>query len=1370
MPPPPTAARSRAGVGLGLLAAVGLFLAGVELARRSAGWLRPTPVAPFRVVVPAGDAVVRRGDPVTLSAYLEPAAPDAVLPAVIDLVRRPGPGQPETRLRMAADPGTGAVVAALPPALADFEYRVEAGAAASDWFAVRVADPVELAPGTAVEIAPPAYATGVVKAQTLPGLPDLDAVAGSTAAVRLYFTRPAASAVLEWRPDAPGGLPDTLPVVLDPDAAGGTATVPLREPGGLRLVLTNEPGVRKLRTEVAVRVRVRPDELPRFVTLTGLWNARRAVLPGQVVTVTVGLADDVGVAAAELEIAAGPGFAAVTRLPVALTGAGTRTAEGRVTFDPTALAGVAGTGKDAGILNVRVRATDTRPGAPPATYPGDGWAEWQVTPAAPPPDAQEVLGPLAAVRRSAGTDGLRAAEAALRELSDAARGKGRLPVDDATRLATARAKVKEAATGFRAAAREAELTPHLRPLAAAYRALADATVTEIDEFLRRAATDDPAERRTAVEAAVTRLRQAHERIDHLTRAAREMTRGRLDADRLAALAARYTALADRAAAGAPAVDVAAERARLAVRLAEILADSDGLRRAMADAAGAERGDLADRAAALAAAAHDLDATADRLAADVRAAVGGELAAEQTAVAGRAAAVLGALATPARLTRVTLPDPAAATAAAGLLASGKLAAVLTELEKFAQALDRAADDLDKASLDPSDGKAVARALARWQGDVRERAAGFAAFPAAAVAALRVEQRALRAAAARLDLPPDPALALLREEVGVHLGMAARALDADGAGAEKAMTLAAGALTRLADSTPSAADRLTRSRADLDALRTDHDSAATTAEQLLRPLEQKAPDDAVRRGLTAAAPPVAERYEALAGRLTALDLPGHAARRHVAVAALQTAAADLRAGLPADAAAAVAAARRALDRLLVAVNGQPPADAQLDELARLQAWVAAPLVIHAATQGQVARGLAALPVPEAPALLHDAREAVRRAEAALKDGKEVARHTAVAADVLAALADRAAGRRPDVERVVAFAAARFRAAAAAPGRAGRPREEGSAEEKRQLGREADELRHVRVGAAGQVPKWRALELYTRLRSKSEPDRDAAGQTELAHALAALAAVMTDAVRADPPAEPDPAAGYLPAPRLAAPLRDLAREQRAVRDRATAAEARVADRLRPSDGKAFEELERRQRELAAAAPTVPSAGLAADRLRVGDARTAAEAAGQALAALKGADPALADRQSALLTEIRALTGDTRGAAARQAARARELGRVADDLAAALAGFDGPDADAVHATAELARRAARSFAAAADRTAAADTVGADQSRGEAEAALTRVGPRVRPGAVTGGAGPGRALRAAASAVRADPSPDAFRRAAAALAAAARAIPIPTP
>ncbi|HEX4612784.1 MAG TPA: hypothetical protein VH092_31605, partial [Urbifossiella sp.] len=1182
MPPTPGAAppvRRRACVGLGVLVAVGLFAGGIELARRTAGWFRPATSAPFRVVVPAADAVIRRGDPVTLSAYLDPTAPDATLPAVIELVTRSGPGEPEARRRMTPDPGTGAVVAVLPPAAADFEYRVEAGPAASDWFTVRIADPVELAPGTAVELAPPAYAAAVVQQRTVPGFPDLDAVAGSTATFRLRFTRPAATAVLEWRPDSPGGLPETLPVALDPDATGGTATLPIREPGDLRLVLTNEPGPRKLRTEAAARVRVRPDEPPRFVAVSGLFDARRSVHPGQVVTITVALADDVGVASAELEVAAGPGFATVTRLPVTLTDAGTPAADGKVTFNPTALAGVAGDGKGAGIFRLRLRAADGRPGTVPATYPPDRWAEWWVTRTAPPPDAQEAFGPRDAVgaKLAAGQAGARAAAAALPLLPPGIGAKGGLPVDHAAQLVDARGKLKAAETAFREAAREAALTPGQRPLAGPIQTLADTAVAEADHFIRSAATDDPADRKAALEAALVRLHQVRVRVESLGAAVNVSARARLDADRLAALAAAYTALADRAA-GTPAAEVTADRGRLAARLTEVLADSELLRNAVAAAAGVERRDLADRAAALAAAVHDLDAVADRLAADARAAVGADLATGQTVVADRAAAVLGTLGMPARLGRVTLPDPAAARAAGGLLADDRRSDGLTELEKFAQALDRAADAFDQQPANAADGKAVAQLLARWQDDLRDRAAGFATLPAAGKAALRTEQQALRATAGRMNLPPDSKLAPLREAIAVHLDMAIRRLDGDGADTERPMRLAVESLTKLADQTPSAADRLARSRVELGRLGDEHKSAAVAAELLLRPVEKSAPDEPVRRKLAGSAGPVADRYDVLADRLAALDLPGLEARRAAAAATAKSAAADLRDGLPLDAGAAVAAARRAIDRLRNAADGQPPADAQAADLARLQADVAARPADHAMTQARIATRLAALAAPEAPVVLHDAHEAARRAETAFKDGKDLAHRTAVAAEALAALADRLTGRRADADRITAFAAARFRAATVARAKAGQPRSVESSEEEKRLGREVEELRSIRVGPAGQMPKRRVLDLYARLLSRTEPDRNAADQAQLAEALAELAAAaagVADVTRPEPPAEPDPAAGYLPSPRLASPLWELAREQRGLRDRAAAAEAAVAARLRPADGAAFENVERRQRE---------------------------------------------------------------------------------------------------------------------------------------------------------------------------------------------------
>lgn len=1309
----PGAAR-RTGVGLGFLLAVGLFAAGAELARRSVVWFRPAAVVPFRVVVPAGDAVVRRGDAVTLSAYLEPTTTDAPLPAVVELVTRPGPDGPEARRSMARDAATGAAVIVLPPPAADFEYRVEAGPAASEWYAVRVADPVELAPGTSVELTPPGYAAATVKPRTLPDFPDLDALVGSTAALRLRFTRPAATAVLEWRPDAPSGLPETLPVALDADSLGGKAEVPVREPGTLRLVLTTEAGARKLRTEVPVRVRARPDEPPRFVTLSGFYPGRRDVLPGQRVMIVVALADDVAVSGAELEFTTGPLFTTVSRVSFPLTGTGTPTAGGQLTFDPTALAGVTGQGKAAGFVRVRLRATDGRPGGPSRTFPDDGeWCEWRVTPQASPPDEQEAFGPLGAVasRADEGLARLREAHAVMLPVLDRGGAKGGLAADHAARLSDARGKVQAAAAALRAAAAETQRYRSTKDWAAPYRAAADTAVAEADDFLRRATTDDPVDRAEALGAFVLRLRQARDRVDEVIRTQSLAVRGRLDADRLAALAADYTALADRAATGA---DVAAERTRLAIRFDLILAGSEPLRAAVAGAAGAERRDLALRAEVLAAAARDLDAVADRLAADVRAAVGAELAAAQAAVSERAVASLGALGTAARLTRVTLPDAAGFRTAGEHLAGGRVAAALTELEKLALALDLAAKGF-ASQFDPADGKAVARWLTQWQDDIRGRVAGFATLPDPAKAALRAEQRALHAAAGRLNLPADPALVVLREEVRVHLATAASRLDTDPAMAEQPMRLASEALTRLADAAPAATDRLRRGQAELDRLRADHDSAAAAVETVLRSYDGKMPDDVIRRAFASRVGPAMERYAPLADRLAALDLPGFEPRRSVAVAALRTAAADLRAGLPLDAAAALAAARRALDRLRDALNGQPTADTLAAE----------------AAQARAADRLNGLVAPEAAVLLHDARNPAR------KDATRTA-------DVLVALAERLAGRRSDADRVLAFAAARAQAAAVARAKAGQPRnEQASSEEKRQLSREAEELSHVRVGPAGQVPKRRILDAYTRLTGKAEPDRDAAGQAQLANLLAELAIAsvgVADVVSPSPPVTADPAADYLPSPRLAAVLNGLAADQRAVRDRAKAAEDVAKERLRPTDAKAFDDLERRLREVPAAAP-------AADRLRAGDARTAVIA----LNAVSGVDVAL-------VAEVRALAGDSRAAAARQAARARELARDAETLAAALAAADQPEA--VHAAAEVARRASRSLAAAAERTDAADPVGSDRHRGEAAAALARLTRDVRAENVGADTGPGRALRAASAAVRTGD----LRRSAAALAEAARA------
>src|SRR5439155_14401367 len=97
------------------------------------------------------------------------------------------------RLPMTGD-GSAVFHVTLPAVADDFEYRVEVGPAASDRFTVLVADPVELADGTTAEVLPPAYAAPSVPPRSSPGLTELDGLQYSTAAVRLRFTRPAATA------------------------------------------------------------------------------------------------------------------------------------------------------------------------------------------------------------------------------------------------------------------------------------------------------------------------------------------------------------------------------------------------------------------------------------------------------------------------------------------------------------------------------------------------------------------------------------------------------------------------------------------------------------------------------------------------------------------------------------------------------------------------------------------------------------------------------------------------------------------------------------------------------------------------------------------------------------------------------------------------------------------------------------------------------------------------------------------------------------------------------------------------------------------------------------------------------------------------
>ena len=126
-----------------LLAPVFFAPRGGEFLRRFfAPWYTPSVRVDYKLVVTSGDPAVKRGDPVTLSAYVEATKEGAQLPtSAVAVVTANGKDE---RLAMTADePNVWHLKR--PAAEADFDYRIEAGGAVSETHHVTVVEPVTLA-------------------------------------------------------------------------------------------------------------------------------------------------------------------------------------------------------------------------------------------------------------------------------------------------------------------------------------------------------------------------------------------------------------------------------------------------------------------------------------------------------------------------------------------------------------------------------------------------------------------------------------------------------------------------------------------------------------------------------------------------------------------------------------------------------------------------------------------------------------------------------------------------------------------------------------------------------------------------------------------------------------------------------------------------------------------------------------------------------------------------------------------------------------------------------------------------------------------------------------------------------------------------
>jgi hypothetical protein len=1177
---------------------------GDRVRRVALPWHNRAVIAPFEIIVVTGDAAARRGEPVTLTAYLKPNDAGAALPDAATLAIRGGESIPMTGLR-------GAFHATLPAPDSDFEYRIEAGNHASEWHAVRLADSVELAAGTKIAITPPEYAAPFAKPSTA-DFADVEALQYSTAVFHLKFSRPAESAAIEWRPEGRNSFEaaDPIAVSLSADRLGGAATLPLRTAGRATVILVNESGPRRLRTEASIGVRVKLDAPPEFLRIDGLATTPRSLRPGLSLPVSFAARAGFGPPAAIVEYSSGSTSGTI---PVLVETIGTSHIEGRALVDVPSLA------KD-GTLRLRVKLRDSHRipdqnlGPQETVFPPGGWFELTVAASAAPFDEQQILG-----QRDAAAAVIAAARERLAALIPEVEELQRdpvspLPVDQLMKLNGIRERLRETRVALDRHAAECRLTSALGGFATSLTAFSDGPLRESDDELQQAAVDGIDARLRFLKRGAKKLGEVVQDAERLEVANRRLAQNRLDRSRLQMLAHEQKAIAN-----STGDALAAKQRTLIAELTRIIASSEPLSRETSRLAANESARLANEARTLARRIRDLDAAIAGLNATVRKSLLEDIATAQTELAKRIAGLSKGMVSPFRVAALPPPKREDFDRVADSLKRDKLVDALTEAERLALAMEKLADDCEHWSTERADAKLAAGQFAKWQADLKSR---FLADRKAEVAA---EQKAILISVERMRVPADAAG--LKDTALVHLRLALRRLETNAPEPEVAMKLAVEALDRLGTKLPTLQERLARSLAELNKIRGEHDSQIMSSESLIRTFDRVSLTPAVMQTIGSKLGPVHTRQIKLMDRVAALDLPTHDARQAGAVATMKASAADLKDGLPYDVIASLGAVRRELDRLKLAIEGQIPADVRAVELASKQSE-SLRLVLAAGDgasvkawepvvqfQREIAAAVPNLAAPEAPGLLFDARKAAELAESALRDGSTfdtIVRRLRDSKEALLLLADRLNDRDPERDRVKRFVAMRRTAECQAKKFAGRPaNNEASAAAKAELERELAELAMTRVGTAAQAAKRKALELCVRLQNRPEPDRLAADQRQLADALAEVASHMANEARLTtrPDAEfplPDPVDDYLPSKKHAAALREAARVQREIREQANGVPAAAAERMTPAASELFTKFEDEQRSRLASleratGPWARAARLnriqALDRLAVGD-----------------------------------------------------------------------------------------------------------------------------------------------------------------------------
>jgi len=1250
-------------------------------------WHKPVVEVTFRIQVTSGDPFIKRGEHTTLSALIESLKADAVLPSSATLVIRSSTGS--ERLPMTFDADKREAYLSRGPLEGDFDYQIVSGDVASEWRHVTVIDPVRIE-SARITVLPPPYAR--VAGQPTPaldGLAEITALQHSTITFDLRFNRVPTAVWLEWKPeneDAARIVP-AYRMALTKLSETASFTVPARASGDLRLFAE----IDKVKTAFREQpLRVSIDYPPQFEEITGFTAQTRDVRPGEKLRVVCGVKDDVAVSKVELEWRVGNGSPRRIELP--LKGQATPKVTARYDLDLATIA------KVDDVVSYRLIATDNRDYPekkllPQQTfYPeNEKWAELRLKTEAPPLKKQEIEKKKEEIDERVRNlvVALKKERTAIGKLKSEAAPQLRMTEEQISRLGQSRQSVQQIQNSLEDLGNDIARTPDLNRLAQTFRDVAQSDLREADDALRQAYRNDRQDtRQQGLTRAEVALIDAIRKLDESYQDNERLAKDRLEIQKFENVADQQMDLADETAEAKDDKLAVLEKKQqeLADMLAKLQNDSEPLRQAIRDLQQRQQQKLSRETQDLEQQLRDLTQAMRQTEQKTREGRFAGLLRKQEDLARRAQDLAERSGSAARAAPLSPLKPEEITKAIESLRGGNLNDAVDQQEKAAFELDRLAKDLEQAVARSKDPREAARQLERLQEDLRQKLAEatkntpYDQLPPERKAALAKQEKAIQQATARLSVPADDAAAEATRQIAIEQAAKTQeSLDrADANTADEQMQKTRDALRRLAEQLPTREKRWAQARGDLAKIRSEQDLLAKKIEPAAKLFEKRDNNDpAVAQEFARQNADVLKREEQALERLGKLDTPGLEERKAKAEAALRQAKIDLEEGKALDAAGSQQAARRELERLEQALNGQTPADEQADRLAKKQREIADALAKNALKpdakrtrelqqeQSQLTNDLQKLPAPEVPATKDDALELNRKTENA-KTPEEAAAQAEQAAGALQRLADQLNGREPEAERVDRLAKKQKEAADDADRLA--KKKEISPELRRKTQQLQDELKNLRPGAAGQRDRQQAAEALERAQKSMQPEQVARAQRDAAESLQRLADQLKPMGMVEPALvkkDREPLSEGLPNQGLADEARQLAEEQRKLRDELARANEMKDKEPKKGEGNPLTGLIEEQDKITRESSDLAKAIGKEKDAEAQNARMASEAAKQAAAQMRNGQVTPAREAGAKSTQkLQQLGQGNAGDAERKQAmalarRQEELNKKLDELA---------------------------------------------------------------------------------------------------------------